>query len=195
MRISPILLITPFLAGCFGYLYPEFTTTPSVAVSADGVRAFRVNSEVIMSGPWMTGPIQCEGSVEEISVTNATVVPQRDAYLAYYYFAFPFNGSRTRTVEVLLYRPGYQIVRIPARPWWQATEGDRPEGVKWKEAPDLLSQKEAVDALVGTRLSASNEVSRFVAQEYTRLANSPSAFAPEMAEMRTKLLALAKNTR
>ena len=186
------------LAGAFAasdlIIRDPYPGDAAIAASADGVRAFRVDSEVTTSGPLMTGPIRLEGSVEEISVVNATVGPQRDAYFAYYYLAFPFNGSRSRALEVLLYRPGYQIVSIPARSWWRAMDGGRPEGVTWKEAPDLLTQKGAVDRVASgrQRMSASKGVLQFVAGEYARLADSPAASTPEMAEERAELLALAK---
>jgi hypothetical protein len=194
MRFWWLALPCPLLAGCLGFAYPDISQTPKVAVSAEGVHAFRVNSEITMSGPWMTGPVECSVSVAEISVVKAAVVPQRDAYLAYYYLLFPFNGSRSRTLEVLLYRPGYQVVAIPARPWWQGAGSDRPEEVAWKEAPDLPARMEAVDQIAagGTRGTASKDVLHFVAGEYRRLADSQAAGSAEMAAQREKLLSLAR---
>ncbi len=144
MRTGVPLLICPFLAGCLAFGYPAISATPEIALPDTDVHAFRVCSEVTMSGPWMTGPIAFGSSVDDIPVVEATVSPQRDAYFAYYYLLLPIaSGSHTRDLEVLLYRPGYETVAIPARPWWQAPGSQRLEKIAWKEAPDLLAQKTA----------------------------------------------------
>src|SRR5262245_16986403 len=117
MRCWPVLLLCPCLAGCLALGYPTISRTPEVTVPADDVRAFRVSSEMTASGPLATAPIQLSSSVEEIPVVDATVEPQRDASFSYYYLVFPYSGYRSRTVEVLLYRPGYETVEVPARPW------------------------------------------------------------------------------
>ncbi|HZT83082.1 MAG TPA: hypothetical protein VFA26_22835 [Gemmataceae bacterium] len=193
MRLWPAFLTCPLLAGCLGFGYPDLSRTPPVAVPTDGVRAFRVVSAMTMSGPIMTGPIQCNGWVEEIPIVNGTVRPQHDACFSYYYLIFPFNGSRSRGLKVVLYRPGYEIVEVPARPWWQQPGGVT-EKVAWKEAPDLPAQKAAVDRIIaGFQLAVpSKEVLQFAAQEYARLADSPLAAVPEMAATREELRKLAR---
>src|SRR4026208_1331330 len=98
MRCWLLCLACPFLSGCLGFGYPSFTKTPEFKTSAVDVRAFRVISEVTMSGPRMPGPIQVGRSVEEIPILDDTVGPQSDGYFAYYFLLFPgLNGSRSRT--------------------------------------------------------------------------------------------------
>jgi len=195
MRLCLLVLVCPFLAGCLGYGYPDVSRTPTVAIDVPDVKAFRVTDQITMWGQVVTGPVSFERSVEEIPVEKATVSAQRDTYFNYYYIVFPLlNGSRNRKLEVMLYRPGYQVVDIPARAWWDVSSTDAPEQVVWKEAPDLKSQMAAVERLAPRRmLSKTNkEILKFAAAEYTRLANSPLAAATDMEETRKQLLANAK---
>jgi hypothetical protein len=194
MRFWPVFLTCPFLAGCVGFGYPDISRTPAVAVPTTEVRAFRVISDFTLSGPVITGPIHFINSVEEIPVVNGTVGPQRDAYFAYYYLVFPLGGYRSRTLEVLLYRPGYETVEIPARRWWQSGSSNVPEKVAWKEAQDLLAQKAAVDRIASREHFSvpSKDVLRFAAREYARLADSPMAAAPAMSDTREELQRLGR---
>ena len=195
MRIWPAILACPLIAGCVGFGYPDISKTSTVAVPESDVRAFRETSEYTMSGPVMTGPIWVSNEIKAIPVEDGAVGPQRDAYFAYYYLVFPIaNGERTRSVKVLLYRPGYETVEIPARPWWQSLGVNVPEKVAWKEAPDLPTQKAAVDRIAsredGRRVG--KDVLRFAAGEYTRLADSPMAASPAMSATRDELRRLAR---
>jgi hypothetical protein len=143
----------------------------------------------------MTGPITVANSVEEIPVKNCVVAPQHDTFFAYYYLAFPVaNGSHSRTIEVLLYRPGYQLVEIPPRPWWKTCGSNEPEKVAWKEAPDLQSQRAAVSRIAFRfeRQAFNEDVLRFAAQEYARLAECPLAALPDAMTTRDELRRLAK---
>src|SRR5262249_12000959 len=116
MRAWLPLLCCPLLSGCFGFAYPSVSETPAVAVIEPDVRAFRVVSECTVSGPCITGPIQFSRQVEEVPGAWPVVQSQQDAYLAYHYLLFPvLNGSRSRSLQVLLYRPGYETIEIPAR--------------------------------------------------------------------------------
>ena len=186
MRFWHICVVCPLLAGCVGFAYPDVSRTPTVALPAADVHAFRVVSQLTMSGPWMTGPVQFGETVDEIPVTSGAVGPEREAYISYYYLVFPFNGSHSRTLTVLLYRPGYEIVEVPARPWWRAPGGGPPEEVAWKKAPDLTAEKAAVDRIASREggRSPSKDVLRFAAEEYARLADSPAAPAAMKEELR-----------
>jgi hypothetical protein len=67
--------------------------------------------------------------------------------------------------------------------------------VVWKEAPDLAAQEKAPETLVPQHPLAqcrNRKVLDFAAQEYARLAGSPLALTPEMAETRGRLLTKAK---
>jgi hypothetical protein len=195
MRYGPILVMLPFLSGCFAYGYPSVCRTPPLSVPEENVRAFRVVTEVEASGPVLTGPIMFATDVVEIPVMSARVESQKESYFAYYYLLFPFTGDRARNMSVLLYRPGYQTVAVEERPWWQFANLSEPEKVVWKEAPSLEDQEEALKKVVGHDLSPkrrNRKVLELAVQEYTRLAEMARCNAPGMAEQRTRLLAEAE---
>jgi hypothetical protein len=195
MRLCLLIPVCPFLAGCLAYGYPDVSRTPPVAIDTPDVKAFRVADKITMWGPIITGPMSLERSIEEIPVENAIVSAQHDTFFSYYYIFFPLlSGSRDRKLDVMLYRPGYQIVDIRGRAWWEASWSDKPEPVVWKEAPDLNSQMAAVQRLSPRHMldRTNKEVLKFAAAEYTRLANSPLAATKEMAETRKQLLDYAQ---
>jgi len=195
MRYGPILILLPFLSGCFGYVYPSVCRTPPLSVPEENVRAFRVVSEMEASGPIMTGPIMFADDVVEIPVVSARVESQKESYFAYYYLLFPFTGDREKSMSVLLYRPGFQTVEIPEQPWWQFPERGEPEKVWWVEAMTLEDQEEALKKVVGHDLSPkrrNRKMLELALQEYTRLAKMACCKGPGMAEQRTRLLAEAE---
>jgi hypothetical protein len=190
MRVFVAYVTCFFFSGCLGFGYPDLSRTPAVTVDSNEVHAFRVLSQATAIGPIITSPVWLRGSVEEIPVMSGMVGPQGDADFAYYFVLFPLlEAGHSRTLEVLLYRPGYETVVIPAHSWWLTLGREAPEKVAWKEAPDLLAQKEALDRIVeGWSLRSLNKgVLEFLAQEYERLANSELAAAPTMAPSREKL--------
>ena len=139
-----------------------------------------------MSGPWITGPVQFGETVDEIPVTSGAVGPEREAYISYYYLVFPFNGSHSRTLTVLLYRPGYEIVEVPGPPLVAGARRRSPRGGRLEKAPDLTAEKAAVDRIASREggRSPSKDVLRFAAEEYARLADSPAAPAAMKEELR-----------
>ncbi len=196
MRSWLPLLLCPFAAGCFGFAYPSVSETPAIIVRENDVRAFRLISDWTMSGPWMTGPIENCHSVEELPITEDTVEAQKDSYLYYYYLALPFaNGSRTRTVEVLLYRPGYETVEIAAQSGLWSLFAPKRIGVIWKPAPDLAAQEKALERIISGywKDSLGKATWQFAAQEYTRLAQSELAAGPRMEKTRERLLKMARD--
>jgi hypothetical protein len=195
MRAWLLLLLCPVVSGCYGFAYPSFSETPAVNVKEDNVRAFRVLSEWTLSGPCITGPIEIWQSVEEIPVLKATVERQQDSYLAYSYMLFPvLNGSRSRTLEVMLYRPGYETVEIPSRSLLEAFGETKRAPVVWKEAVGLEAQEQALEKIIsqhpGRRLG--QEGLRLAAQEYARLADSPLVSGPGKEKERERLRAKAR---
>jgi hypothetical protein len=189
------LLVCPALSGCFGFAYPSFSETPAVNVKEGDVRAFRVLSEWTLSGPCITGPGGVWHSIEEIPVIKKTVERQQDSYLAYYYMIFPvLNGSRSRTLTVLLYRPGYETVEIPSRSLLGAFGETKRAPVVWKEAVGLEAQEKAVERIIGPFPGSwlGQEALRFAAQEYARLADSPFVSGPGKEKERERLRAKAK---
>jgi hypothetical protein len=195
MRSWLPLLLCPVVSGCYGFAYPSFSETPAVNVKEDNVRAFRVLSECTLSGPCLTGPFEISHTVQEIPVLKATVERQQDSYLAYCYMLFPvLNGSRSRALEVLLYRPGYETVEIPSRSLLQAFGETKRAPVVWKEAVGLEAQEQALERIV-TRTPKywlGQEGLRFAAQEYARLADSPLVSGPGKEKERERLRAKAR---
>src|SRR5262245_49755324 len=189
------LLLCPVVSGCFGFAYPSFSETPAVNVKGDNVRAFRVLSECTVSGPCITGPVQFSRSVHEIPVARATVDPQQDSYLAYNYMVFPvLNGSRSRTLKVLLYRPGYETVEIPSRSLLEAFGETKRGPIIWKEAVGLEAQEQALERVISQNpgLGLNQEGLQFAAQEYARLADSPLVSGPGREKERERLRAKAR---
>jgi hypothetical protein len=192
MRAWLPLLLCPLLSGCFGLAFPSITETPLIAVPEDNVHAFRVTSECTAGGPLITGPISFWAKIEEIPIDDAKVAPQKQAYLAYSYFLFPFMGYRERNLQVLLYRPGFETVVLSSQAWWRFLGASEAEQVEWKPAPDLAAQVWAIKSVVdpgGPKDYVSKAVLQFAAREYKRLAHSPLA---ETVEVRDKLLAAAR---
>ena len=195
MRSWLPLLICLIMSGCFGFAYPSITETPSVAIAEKDVRAFRKTSGMTRYGGLIAGAIAIGDDVEEIPIVEATVGPQKEAYFAYAYVLFPFAGAESRSLRVVLYRPGYETVELPARAWWRSVGAKQVEQVQWKAAIDLAAQERAIDAVaVGSlhRHVGNRKVLQFAAQEYARLAESPLAAAPEAKKTREKLLAAAR---
>jgi hypothetical protein len=190
------LLVFPCFSGCLAVGYPATCQTPAIAVgSATDVRAFRVLSDLRQSGSW-SGPPSITGRVEEIPIVDATVPEQKDSYFAYSYRLFPIaEGCHDRSVRVLLYRPGYDTVEVDER-GWSLTGTSQPVSVVWREARDLATQEKALERVVARKPISWSvfdpAVLRFVAQEYTRLANGPLAAGPEMQKARERLLARAQ---
>jgi hypothetical protein len=167
------LLLCPLSSGCLAFGFPSVTATPAVAVDAADVRAFRVTYDSLSGGALIAGWVQIGDQIEEIPVHEMRVESQADASFCYLYMLPPFAGGHGRSVRVLLYRPGYETVEVPPRPWWQFPSAAAPERVTWKEAVDLAAEVRAVDELVEKgrlRWPCSNAaVLGFVAQEYERL--------------------------
>lgn len=195
MRVYLLLLVCPLLSGCLGFGYPSSTRTPELNVGSTDVRAFRVTSITKRGwGPLIAGAFSLARNVEEIPVRDTRVCQQRHSYFAYCCWSFLFAGSNSQTLEVLLYKQGYEVVVVPERASWKLALVVVGESVTWKEAPDLASQKAAVDRIVPERYREflGRDVLRFAASEYAQLANSPLASAPGMEATRLELLALSK---
>jgi hypothetical protein len=196
MRAWLPLLLCPLFSGCFGFAYPSITETPSTAIAEKDVRAFRKTSGRTFYGALIAGAIGISDEVEEIPILEATVAPQTQTYFAYGFIIFPLFGvSESRSLRVVLYRPGYEAVELPARAWWRSIGAKHLEDVQWKPAVDLEAQMHAVDAVVLRSWKdyvGNPKVLKFAAQEYARLAQSPLAAASQMREIRDKLLAAAR---
>jgi hypothetical protein len=192
MRVLLPLLVCSLLPGCLGLGYPSFCKTPTIQLEEPDVHAFRVCSGFTQSGPLMTGPIEVYKSVEKVTATDKAIAPQSDNYFSYYYLAFPFEGSHQQSLEILLYRRGYQLVSVPAVSWLRFA--DRSIRPQWKKAAKLEDIEKALDSLAPPRWNQSpisQGVRQFVAQEYAWLADSEWVAGPERKEDRQRLLTKA----
>jgi hypothetical protein len=180
MRTWSVCLIFPFLSGCLALGYPSVTRTPPVAVDAPDVHAFLVTTDSDSGGGVISGWLQHGRGVRELPVAEATVKPQWDTHFSYYYLFFPFSGSSSRNREVLLYRPGYELVDLPSQAWWECLGSGKPVRVTWKPARDVKAQEKALAKLTGGAGSSLDDRTReFVVAENARLGLRPPGEMPE----------------
>jgi hypothetical protein len=196
MRAWPIWLLCPFFAGCLALGYPSVSRTPPVSVNESDARAFLVTADSESGGGVITGWIKYGRSVRELPVAKATIEPQWDTHFDYYYLLFPFAGSSQRSRTVLLYRPGYELVELSARGWWECLDSGQPVRVRWKEAPTLVAQEKALSRIVGEHQTTTLDAStaQFAEREYARLVQtqSDSPETPEASKTHERLLARAR---
>jgi hypothetical protein len=198
-------LFCPFASGCLAFGYPNVTATAPATVDTSEVRAFRVTSETTFGGAIIAGYIQLAHDIEEIPITPV-IASQSDASFCYWTLVFPFGSSHHRQVGVVLYRPGYETVELPGRPWWQFPQHATPARVVWKEAPDLAAQAKALEPLLSAWHSFSSvsnlSVLRFLAGEYERLVQRATTgdatavlreeLAHRLTEVRERIAAVEK---
>jgi hypothetical protein len=189
MRILAVLLCCSSLSGCLGFGYPSFTETPRIDLEEPDVQAFRVVSDFKQWGPLITGPIECSLQLEILPRSRNAVARQTDSYFSYFYVAFPFEGGHSRSLEVRLYRRGYQTVRIPAHSWLAFSEREtRPKWVQLEKLEDLENAIEQIAPARWDHSLGSKEVRQFVAREYTWLAHSGWAAGPDREKDLQRLL-------
>lgn len=194
MRRLLLFVVCATVSGCLAFAYPSVSNTPTIQVEGPDVQAFRVVSEFRQWGPWMTGPIEINQTVEKLPEANHTIASQSDAFFPYYYLAFPLaEGAHGRSLEVRLYRRGYETVSVPAVSWFQPS--GRPTRPQWKKAATLEDMEKAIEEIAPRRMRescGSPEMRRFLAQEYAWLARSEWAAGPHREEDRRRLLDKAK---
>lgn len=197
MRYSPLLLVCPFLQGCLAFGYPSITQTPPLVVKEADVKAFRVTSGFHSYGPWMTGPIELHGAIQEIPIHDHEVAVQRDAYFAYYYLAFPLmEGSYGRSFDIRLYRRGYETMVIQPRSWMFALAANRLDNIAWKKAETLEAQEKAIDDVIAGLSSWNNDtVKERLAIEYLTLADIAQVSGPQDEKTCKRLQEKAKMVR
>jgi hypothetical protein len=195
MRILPVIAC-PFFCGCLAFGYPSFSQTPTIQVDEPDVQAFREVYDRKQSGPFMTGPIEISRTIEKLPA-GKQIASQSDAYFPYFCMAFPLvDASHSRSLEIRLYRRGYQTVSIPAVSWLHFTMSEaRPQ---WKKAETLADLEKAIEDISPyswSLSSGSTQVRQFIAQECLWLAQSEWAAGPEKKEACQRLLDKAKECR
>jgi hypothetical protein len=125
----------------------------------------------------MTGGEWISSTIEEIPSVNGTVDSQNKAYFAYFVGGFPVSFSESWNWNLLLYRPGYEVIKVPSHWLMAKVFRSHLDQLDRKIAPDLDSQTKALECICPEsglkRAEATEEVWQFVAQEYQRLARSP----------------------
>ncbi len=136
-------------AGCMplGYVYPSisYVRPASVGAARDQVRAFRVDvtdDDNSLSIPEGDRYVLTSLKLKE----DGSFDPQLKVSANYGWFldgpGLMQGNTRTHTVLVRLYRPGYHTLELAA---WR---GDEP--LHWTQAPTPQEQEQAVDDLVTT---------------------------------------------
>ena len=169
MRMLPILLVCPFLQGCFAFGYPSVNQTPPIVVTDPDVKAFRVTRDYECFGHIIAGAMKMGDSIEEIPITDRLIASQRDNYFRYQTFVLGFGAHNDRSVSVYLYRRGFETIVIEPHSWlagWHQQE----ISPAWKKAETLEAQEKAIDDLVIYRARPANAFCQFIADEYTAVA-------------------------
>lgn len=191
MRTLVFLLACPLASGCLFLGAPSVQRTPEVAVGGDEVRAFQVTTEHV----WGDGLARTHETThfKEIPVTAATVESQQDATIAHCVCLLPLmTYTWSQSLEVLLYRPGYDTVTVAAWPWWCPLGYCHTASVHWRRVPDLHAQEEVLQGVIEKNhtsyLSLEPDMLRFAAEESERLAGCWGAATPEARDHRDRLL-------
>jgi hypothetical protein len=136
----PALLAT----GCLiPYAYPKLDYVPGTDLGpkAPDVHAFRVDVTARQVDIGETGTFtltEIEPRADGSFPAQTRFSLERGVYLAT--VPLGFNVGRRHATRVRLYRPGYQVVEVPA--WGSAA------GARWVPAADWLAQERAVDDLL-----------------------------------------------
>jgi hypothetical protein len=145
-----ILLLCGFafaIVGCvpIAYVYPSLGFIPPGQLNAptDEVRVFRVDVSKQYEGQG-EGPSLCRCTLREVPCTAEGRVPgQTQVAVTMWqhdpYSFTPWSGT-TPDVEMRLYRPNWQTVRVRSWQW--------PDRIEWKKAASLEEREEAVDHLL-----------------------------------------------
>jgi hypothetical protein len=193
MRILSILLICPFLTGCLACGYPSITQTPPIAVKDLEVKAFRVTTGITRYGGAIAGAIKFDGEIEEIAALNGVVPAQDDSHWRYYYLAFPYEGYYSRTLEIRLYRRGFETEVIDARPAIEGLWAAPVVEPHLKRAESVEAQEKAIDDVVAGVWRLDSQRISFLADEYLTIARSPQLIGPEHEDTRKRLEQKARN--
>ena len=192
MRKLAVFLVCPFFCGCMAFAYPSITETPTIKVEEPDVQAFRVYSDKTIT-EFSCPPFDITSSVTKLDTVNKSIASESKVYFPYYYLAFVLGeGSHSESLEVRLYRRGYETVSFPAVSWLNLF-GHRATP-KWRKLEKLEDLEKAIDDICVDRSGRSEEfqeVRRFVAQEYTWLADSDWAAGPDKSVDRERLLSKA----
>lgn len=189
-----VLLVCPFMTGCLCYGYPSITQTPAIAVPALEVRAFRVRAENGFYGAFIAGAFLRGNRVEEIPTAGSEVPPQKDCHFVREFLAFPIWAyNYHRQVYVQLYRRGFEPVKVEARSCLLECWRNQPITVSWKKTQNVAAREKTLEdlSLLDTPYYHDPQFREFLANEYTALANDPSADD----ETRTRLLDKASSLR
>jgi hypothetical protein len=178
-------LTLPLSGGCVYCLLPRIDYTPPIrpGAPADEVFAFRVDRTHTAVFPWGSRLIfpnaegmwqwHLSGSREltPVSVGSderipAQVSPSLTWGVVVTALVVNCISHTSHSTSILLYRPGYKMVRINSWPWSGAPE--------WRPLPDLAAQEGQLESLQAYRVKG--DITPLLAAEYQRLASLASEY-------------------
>jgi hypothetical protein len=180
LRLTLCLLCLPCLNGCLCYVYPQLDYTPSLSLDPqwNDVLVFRAETttENVLGFLALYEPCYNEGNFEHLSEhlvevqrtdTNrvpAQIQPSVSTGLLIPFVVVNLFCHTSHSMKLLLYRPGFDLVEIPA--WEEAGH------IVWKPAADLDAQEKTLDWLAWhiTRDISGQREALLLAVEYERLA-------------------------
>ncbi len=183
------------LAGCLFVPvgYPTWSRTPEVAVNAPADQVVAVLVRRRSDATNITVPN--EKKEEIISLLN----PDRlcrlearnemtwDCAVAGFIFVMPILFASSSTVELRLYRPGYETVIVPS---WAKVEQ-----IVWRPAPDVPGQMQALERMNVKESELPRDQQQlyclFLSREFERLAGAAAAL-PDDGKLRDVLTANAQ---
>jgi hypothetical protein len=176
------LVCLPMTVGCLGipaiYAYPKISYFPSTDLKAVGPDAEVFLVKRTCDTGWPSRLPEIEYVVIHLPVTPDSHF-DRQVSVNWESFAgtlgpLCYGNGVSHSLEIVLYRRGYNLVVI--EPWeWKDT-------IEWKPAESIAAQEKAIDDLVAAAPFAlyQQRENQFVADEYARLA--------EMSDDRERLL-------
>jgi hypothetical protein len=185
MRMLPILLVCPFMAGCLAFAAPRVNVTPAVVARDSDVHAFHVTERTTFFG--LINVPKGLVTVEEIPIEHGVIPRRRDCFVSHFVFVCIVAHWHDQTDSIRLYRRGYETVVIPANRLFKAIGDWTPVEVTWRKAETLKAREEAINEIhrsldcIGIISGGQNQ---FIASEYAALAESKLAADVDLAPQR-----------
>lgn len=187
MRFSLVVALVPFASGC-ALLGPVVQTTPAITVREPDVKAFYRTHKNRFDSVLIAGAYTIAQYVEPAKIENGVVAPRRHWWGNWVVCGILVGASSSETIELVLYRRGYEIESLPGRSPLHSILGRRPE-VVWKPITCLRDAEEALRSLeLESPFSAtmSSEMRAFLADEHRWLAESDWAGPDDRKRLRER---------
>jgi hypothetical protein len=167
-----VLVCLPLTVGCLGipaiYAYPKISYFPSTDLNASGTSAEAFLVKRTCETGWPVRPPVIQYEVTRLPLTSNS---QYDHKVSVNLESFAgtlgplsYGNGVSHSLQIVLYRPGYNLVVI--HPWeWTNT-------IEWTRAESIAAQEKAIDDLVEAAPFSPTQQREnlLVASEYARLA-------------------------